>query len=237
MRAKGKGQSAESETPADRLGCSGRRRAAFGYFRAPVQRRAGASELQKAVSKRARHGAACGRRRKIEVGAWSSAGLRAACVPRSPTPGFSMPNGAFARVPAPAPAAHAVRAGATHVYCISAKDHPYTPPEERIPIPLKLRTAEEYIAMDGEIVNAAEDAFRTHASDPDPVAATFSQMLSEEECAEIIRLAAPKMTRAGVTTDDGKGGRQSAGRTNDSCWLPHDTSPQVRAPAINCSPH
>ena len=135
------------------------------------------------------------------------------------------------------PAAHAVRAGATHVYCISAKDHPYTPPEERIPIPLKLRTAEEYIAMDGEIVNAAEDAFRTHASDPDPVAATFSQMLSEEECAEIIRLAAPKMTRAGVTTDDGKGGRQSAGRTNDSCWLPHDTSPQVRAPAINCSPH
>ena len=86
VRAKGKGQSAESETPADRLGCSGRRRAAFGYFRAPVQRRAGASELQKAVSKRARHGAACGRRRKIEVGAWSSAGLRAACVPRSPTP-------------------------------------------------------------------------------------------------------------------------------------------------------
>eukprot|EP01052_Picozoa_sp_SAG31_P051018 SAG31_NODE_11917_length_986_cov_1.414882_1_plen_75_part_10 len=35
------------------------------------------------------------------------------------------------------------------------------------------------------------------------------------------------MSRAGVTTDDGKGGRQSAGRTNDSAWLPHDATPLV----------
>ena len=117
--------------------------------------------------------------------------------------------------------------------CCSAKDHPYTAPDERVPIPTKLRTAEEYIASGGDIVNAGEDAFRTHASDPDPVVATFSQIITDEECAEIIRLAKPRMSRAGVTTDDGKGGRQSNGRTNDSCWLPHDSSPQVREPTLN----
>ena len=35
------------------------------------------------------------------------------------------------------------------------------------------------------------------------------------------------MTRAGVTTDEGKGGRQSTGRTNDSTWLQHDATPIV----------
>ena len=138
--------------------------------------------------------------------------------------------------PRRAPAAHIARGGAAHVRRSSAKDHPYTPPEERIPISLKLRTAEEYVASGAEVVSAAEDAFRTHESDPDPVAVTFSQVLSEAECAEIIRLAKPRMSRAGVTTDDGKGGRQSSGRTNDSCWLPHDTSPQVRQLTANCSP-
>ena len=102
-------------------------------------------------------------------------------------------------------------------------------------MPVQLRAAEEYIANGGEIVSASDDAFRTHASDADPVVATFSQVLSPEECAEIIRLAKPQMSRAGVTKDDGTGGRQVSGRTNDSCWLPHDTSPQVREPTASCS--
>jgi hypothetical protein len=110
----------------------------------------------------------------------------------------------------------------------AAKDHPYTPPEERISTPVHLRTAEEYAAAGGTLVSAADDAFRTHSADPDPVVTTFSDVLSAEDCEEIIRLAKPRMSRAGVTTDDGKGGRQSTGRTNDSTWLPHDSSPKVR---------
>eukprot|EP01050_Picozoa_sp_SAG11_P023811 SAG11_NODE_4899_length_1730_cov_1.749847_1_plen_90_part_00 len=40
----------------------------------------------------------------------------------------------------------------------------------------------------------------------------------------LIATAAPLMRRAGVTTNDGKGGRKSSGRTNDLTWLPHDHS-------------
>ena len=107
------------------------------------------------------------------------------------------------------------------------KDHPFTQPGDRIPIPMKLKSADNYKSAGGQLVTAPEDCYRTCASDPDPVVATFDGVISPEECAAVIALAQPKMSRAGVTTDDGRGGRQSSGRTNDSTWLPHDCSPTM----------
>ena len=51
--------------------------------------------------------------------------------------------------------------------------------------------------------------------------------MTEEEIAHIIETALPKLRRAGVTTEKGTGGRQSAGRTNSLAWLPHDTTRTV----------
>ena len=45
----------------------------------------------------------------------------------------------------------------------------------------------------------------------------------------IIATAAPIMRRAGVTTDDGKSGRRSEGRTNDLAWLRHDENETISA--------
>lgn len=45
----------------------------------------------------------------------------------------------------------------------------------------------------------------------------------------IISTAAPIMRRAGVTTDDGKSGRRSEGRTNDLAWLRHDENEVISA--------
>ena len=89
------------------------------------------------------------------------------------------------------------------------KDHPFTQPGDRIPIPMKLKSADDYKSAGGQLVAAPEDCYRTCASDPDPVVATFDGVISPEECAAVIALAQPKMSRAGVTTDDGRGGRQA----------------------------
>lgn len=107
------------------------------------------------------------------------------------------------------------------------KDHPYTAPPDRLKIGVVLPTADDYAAAGGQVFAGGVDCFRTHGADPDPVVATFSGVLSPEDCQEVIDLAAPRMSRAGVTTDDGKSGRQSTGRTNDSTWLPHDASPRL----------
>jgi prolyl 4-hydroxylase len=45
----------------------------------------------------------------------------------------------------------------------------------------------------------------------------------------IIDTATPIMRRAGVTTDDGKSGRRSEGRTNDLAWLRHDENETIQA--------
>ena len=47
-------------------------------------------------------------------------------------------------------------------------------------------------------------------------------MIGHGQAAEIIATAEPRMRRAGVTTNDGKGGRPSSGRTNDLTWMAHD---------------
>eukprot|EP01044_Picomonas_judraskeda_P010059 COSAG03_NODE_1270_length_4382_cov_7.711347_2_plen_173_part_00 len=81
--------------------------------------------------------------------------------------------------------------------------------------------------MGGTLYTAHPEAFRTHEDDGDPIVATFDGMLDEAEIAHIIETAAPKLRRAGVTTEQGTGGRQSAGRTNSLAWLPHDTTSVV----------
>jgi hypothetical protein len=121
--------------------------------------------------------------------------------------------------------------------CCAAKDHPYTPPCDRVPIDVVLRTAAEYTERGGSVLTAADAAspapsaagppFRTCAQDTDPIVATFESIITPEEAMHLIEHARPKMKRAGVTTDQGTGGRPSQGRTNDSCWLRHDATPQV----------
>ena len=60
-------------------------------------------------------------------------------------------------------------------------DHLYCPPMLRGPSSTVLRTAEEYIERSGELVLAPDHAHRTHSDDPDPIVATFANLISEEE--------------------------------------------------------
>jgi hypothetical protein len=107
-------------------------------------------------------------------------------------------------------------------------DHLYCPPSLRAPSATKVRTAEEYKELGADIIVAnPQVAHRTHVGDADPLVATFDNFLTAEEATAIIETANPVMRRAGVTTDDGKGGRKSTGRTNDLAWLPHDENPIV----------
>ena len=115
------------------------------------------------------------------------------------------------------------------------KDHPYTPAEDRIPAHVALRTRDEYAKLGGVLLGAADTPhaatekppFRTHGGDDDPVVASFMGAITAEEAAHLVGHAQPFMTRAGVTTDEGKGGRHSNGRTNNSTWLKHDATPQI----------
>ena len=95
------------------------------------------------------------------------------------------------------------------------------------PEPRPCARARSYAAAGGTIYAAHPEAYRTHADDTDPTVATFDGILTEEEIAHIIETALPKLRRAGVTTEKGTGGRQSAGRTNSLAWLPHDTTRTV----------
>lgn len=45
---------------------------------------------------------------------------------------------------------------------------------------------------------AGDEPFRTHGEDPDPIVATFKELLSAEEMGHIISQAEPKMRRAGA---------------------------------------
>ena len=108
-------------------------------------------------------------------------------------------------------------------------DHRYTPPHGRLPSSCALRTAQEYAELGGVAWVAGADAFRTHDEDEDPVVCTFDNLLTSEECQHIKQVATPKLRRAGVTTDSGKGGRTSDGRTNELAWVPHDSTPGVFA--------
>ena len=108
-------------------------------------------------------------------------------------------------------------------------DHRYTFPDERIPSDATLKTAAEYEAAGATLHTAHPEAYRTHEDDPDPIVATFDGILDEAEIAHIIETATPKLRRAGVTTEQGTGGRQSSGRTNSLAWLPHDTTPLVHS--------
>eukprot|EP00656_Telonema_subtile_P019153 TRINITY_DN20433_c0_g1_i1.p1 TRINITY_DN20433_c0_g1~~TRINITY_DN20433_c0_g1_i1.p1 ORF type:complete len:283 (+),score=36.32 TRINITY_DN20433_c0_g1_i1:131-979(+) len=108
-------------------------------------------------------------------------------------------------------------------------DHPFCPPNHRAPCDVQLRTAKEYEALGGCVRVAAPDAFRT-AEEPDPVVATFEDIISHEDCLEIINLARDHMARAQVVDGDGiasEGSQKVEGRTNDSHWLRHDASPAV----------
>ena len=95
------------------------------------------------------------------------------------------------------------------------------------PEPRPCARARSYAAAGGTIYAAHPEAYRTHADDTDPTVATFDGILTGEEIAHIIETALPKLRRAGVTTEKGTGGRQSAGRTNSLAWLPHDTTRTV----------
>ena len=106
-------------------------------------------------------------------------------------------------------------------------DHLYCPPSLRVPSSTVLRTAEEYKQRGGHLVTAPDHAHRTHPEDVDPLVATFDLLVSTEEAEAIVATAAPIMRRAGVTTDDGKSGRRSEGRTNDLAWLRHDENETV----------
>jgi hypothetical protein len=57
----------------------------------------------------------------------------------------------------------------------------------------------------------------------DPIVHTWDNVLSPEECKEIIDLAKPGLKRANVS-DDSRG-HTSDSRTNDNSWLVHDRSP------------
>ena len=59
----------------------------------------------------------------------------------------------------------------------------------------------------------------------EPIVHSWDDVLSPEECDQIIDLARPGLKRANVT-DDGRG-HTSEGRTNDNAWLVHDHSPLV----------
>lgn len=60
-------------------------------------------------------------------------------------------------------------------------------------------------------------------------ASTLSRACVDVRVQAIIATAAPIMRRAGVTTDDGKSGRRSEGRTNDLAWLRHDENETISA--------
>ena len=107
-------------------------------------------------------------------------------------------------------------------------DHLYCPPAMRVPSSCNVRTVQEYAELGGKHEVAPPTAHRTHAGDADPVVFTFADFLSAEEAQCIIETADPVMRRAGVTTNDGKGGRKSNGRTNDLAWLPHTENPTVQ---------
>jgi hypothetical protein len=57
----------------------------------------------------------------------------------------------------------------------------------------------------------------------DPIVHTWDNVLTPEECQEIIDLAKPGLKRANVS-DDSRG-HTSDSRTNDNSWLVHDRSP------------
>jgi hypothetical protein len=60
----------------------------------------------------------------------------------------------------------------------------------------------------------------------DPFVATYSDVLSPEECTHFIELAKPKLKRALVSS--GTCGFVSAGRTGQNTWLKHDTDAVTR---------
>lgn len=57
----------------------------------------------------------------------------------------------------------------------------------------------------------------------DPIVHTWDNILTPEECQEIIALAKPGLKRANVSDDTR--GHTSDSRTNDNAWLVHDRSP------------
>lgn len=59
----------------------------------------------------------------------------------------------------------------------------------RVPSVTKLRTSEEYLEREGELVTAPDYAHRTHEADSDPVVATFDALITAEE-AEVRSFAA-----------------------------------------------
>ena len=87
------------------------------------------------------------------------------------------------------------------------------PPPQRIPSDLALKdgSTPERTYIGG-----------THHWD-DPIVHTWDNVLSPEECQEIIELAKPGLTRANVS--DESRGHTSDSRTNDLSWLQHDISP------------
>jgi hypothetical protein len=90
-----------------------------------------------------------------------------------------------------------------------------------------LGAAAEYLALkqyEPALLPPAADAELTHVADLPPLVATFETVLTQAEAQLVVETAQPLMRRAGVTTDDGKGGRPSTGRTNDLCWIKHDHS-------------
>lgn len=87
------------------------------------------------------------------------------------------------------------------------------PPAQRIPSDLVLK--------DGSTLERTYVGGTHHWNDP--VVHTWENVLSPEECQQIIDLAKPGLMRANVS-DDSRG-HTSDSRTNDNSWLSHDRSP------------
>jgi hypothetical protein len=87
------------------------------------------------------------------------------------------------------------------------------PPSQRIPSDLRLKD---------DSTPARTYAGGTRHWD-DPIVHTWDNVLTPEECQEIIDLAKPGLKRANVSDDTR--GHTSDTRTNDNAWLVHDRSP------------
>jgi prolyl 4-hydroxylase len=116
--------------------------------------------------------------------------------------------------------------------------HGVVPPAQRVAVDAScgsLRSAAQYAALGGKNLTARSGgtgikrAQPWRAQDADPLICTFDEVVGQHEADAVIAHCERRMRRARVTPDSGKGGEASAGRTNYSTWLRHDSDPCVAA--------
>eukprot|EP01047_Picozoa_sp_COSAG01_P038050 COSAG01_NODE_3064_length_6647_cov_29.485186_2_plen_347_part_00 len=115
--------------------------------------------------------------------------------------------------------------------------HGVVPHEQRVAVDAScgsLRSAAQYAALGGKNLTARSGGTgikraqpRRAQDDADPLICTFDEVVEQHEADAVIAHCERRMRRARVTPDSGRGGEASAGRTNYSTWLRHDSDPCV----------